>query len=110
MAPRRQRPEDPVAVTAAFADSFHFHVPVVARAVTSTVQFDHPLRAAIVAVAVEQQFNAVGPGSRQHKVHTSAGEAAAQGPGRTGVNATQGPLGHLDFKLVVWSVVLNQWR
>ena len=105
MAPWCKCPEDAVAVTAAFADSFHLHVPVVARAVTSNIQFDHPFRAAVVAVALEQQLNPVGPGGRQHEIHPPPGEAAAQGPGRTGVNATQSPLGHLDFKLVVWSVV-----
>ena len=67
MTPWRQRPEDAVAVTAAFADSFHFHVPVVARAVTSTVKFDHPLRAAIVAVAVEQNSTRSAPGAASTK-------------------------------------------
>jgi hypothetical protein len=64
VASRSQRAEDAIAVTAALAKPFHLDMPVVARAVTSTIQFDHPLWAAFVAVAVKQQLNAVGPGSR----------------------------------------------
>jgi hypothetical protein len=52
-----QRAEDAVAVTAALAKPFHLDMPVVARAMTSTIQFDHPLWAAVIAVAVKQQFD-----------------------------------------------------